>query len=546
MYSKSKIFRPFAMIFMTFFSVSTFAQSLGDNYIVRFKSHLASDVLSKTLKTLGLSRLRSFRALNMHKVKVSNIRFFQRTLKLIPTGILYIEKDYVLRAINTSDDPLLSEQKGLENINITEAWDTGTGDQNVLVAVTDTGFNFDHEDLVNQVWTNPNEIPGNGIDDDENGYVDDIHGWDFANQDNDPTDGHMHGSHVSGIITGEGNNGVGISGVNWKARILPAQFLTKDGSGSTAGAIEAIIYAADQGARVMNASWGGGDDSQALKDAIDYGFEKGMLFIAAAGNESSNNDFTPAYPAAYDSPGLLAIASSEPDGKLSSFSNYGVVGVDLVAPGGGILSTVLGNDYERLSGTSMASPMAAGVAALILSVDSELTPTQLRNAMLNSVTENSIFSGVVATSGQLDAAKALAQLYETHKIWPGKMTIKTGNSFQFSTYRSVGNVNWEVDDVSVGTVDENGLLTTLVEGALKITATDGAGNLASTLVQVVTPKLLPTPPPTGGCVKSAEAAPNANRAEQTHGWLWSLLSYLLPFMFLFFGLRLRGIISKKD
>ena len=215
------------------------------------------------------------------------------------------------------------------DIDAPEAWDLTTGSASVVVGIIDTGVDYNHPDLAANIWTNPGEIAANGVDDDGNGFVDDIHGYDFVNNDGDPIDDDEHGTHVAGTIGGVGNNGSGVVGVNWTSSIMGLKFLDAGGSGSTANAIRAVNYATlmrqqyGVNVRVTNNSWGGGGFSQALRDAINAGANAGILFVAAAGNDESNNDTTPSYPASYDIPSILSVAATDHGDVLARFSNYG-------------------------------------------------------------------------------------------------------------------------------------------------------------------------------------------------------------------------------
>ncbi|MFC1569564.1 S8 family serine peptidase, partial [bacterium] len=308
--------------------------------------------------------------------------------------IEYIEPDYIW-SINqvTPNDPSFSQLWGMHNtgqtggttdadIDAPEAWGIDTGG-NVLVGVIDTGVDYNHVDLASNIWTNPNEIPNNNIDDDGNGFVDDVRGWDFVNNDNDPMDDHYHGTHCAGTIAGIGNNGVGVVGVSWTAKILPIKFLNSSGSGTSTAAILSVEYATMMGVNLTSNSWGGGGYSQGLYDAIEAAGIAGQLFIAAAGNESSNNDLYPHYPSSYDSDNIIAVASTDHNDNMSSFSCYGQISVDLGAPGSNIYSTSPGNSYRTLSGTSMATPHVAGAATLIWSYVPSLTASQIKNLIMD-------------------------------------------------------------------------------------------------------------------------------------------------------------------
>lgn len=291
------------------------------------------------------------------------------------------------------------------DISATEAWKIGTGKREggALIAVIDTGIDIEHPDLVNNLWVNPGEIPGDGIDNDGNGYIDDVHGFNFAHQTGSPADDQGHGTHCTGTIAAEGNNGQGVVGVNWNAQVMGLKFLGPN-YGSTSAAIEAIEYATKMGVDVASNSWGGGPFSNALRDAI-AGFPG--LFVAAAGNSSSDNDAKPTYPASYKLPNVIAVASTDADDKLSTFSNYGKKSVDIAAPGTKIFSTIPGGAYAFKSGTSMACPHVAGVAGLIMSTFPELSVADVKSAILNGSDKLESLDGEVAGSRRLNAEKAL-------------------------------------------------------------------------------------------------------------------------------------------
>ncbi|NOZ53313.1 MAG: S8 family serine peptidase, partial [Gammaproteobacteria bacterium] len=353
------------------------------------------------------------------------------------------EPNYEVSIAATPNDPRYPELWNMHNIAQTggtpdadidgpEAWDITTGDGNVIIGVIDTGVDYTHEDLKDNMWTNPGEIPGNGIDDDGNGYVDDVHGYDFVNDDGDPMDDHGHGTHVAGTIAGVGDNNIGVVGVNWNAKIAGIKFLPAVGSGSTAGAINSIIYANNNGIKITNNSWGGGHFSQALLDAINAG----GLFVAAAGNARTNTDNVSFYPAAYISDNIISVAATDHNDALASFSNYGLTSVDLAAPGVRILSTVPygscplcnSSGYEWLQGTSMAAPHVAGAAALMQSVIPQSTTAQLKTWIMDSVDPVAALNGRVVTGGRLNINTLLSNSDYGLTLDPGTVSLRTGQS----------------------------------------------------------------------------------------------------------------------
>jgi subtilisin family serine protease len=340
-------------------------------------------------------------------------------------NVLYAEPNGRVQTMQTPSDPSFSSLYGLHNtgqtggtpdadIDAPEAWNITTGNSNTLVAVIDTGIDYTHPDLAANIWTNPGEIPDNFTDDDGNGYVDDVHGYDFAYGDSDPFDDNYHGTHVAGTIGAVGNNDAGVVGVNWTAKIAAVKFLDADGYGSWEGAVAAIEYAVAIGARVSNNSWSGQGGSTALYDAIAAAGAAGHLFVAAASNEGWDADANPMYPAAYDLPNIISVAATDHNDERAYFSNWGATSVDLGAPGLDIYSTFPGNGYGYLSGTSMATPHVTGVAALAFSLAGNVSYTEIRDAILGSVDPIDALSisgpTPVATGGRLNALGTLEAL----------------------------------------------------------------------------------------------------------------------------------------
>lgn len=335
-------------------------QYVEDEIIVQFNSEIALDNsrIKRAHSKTGAVVKKNFRKLKgMQLVKLLPNSSIKNALKvyLKNPAVKYAEPNYIVNATLTPNDPDFSKLWGLHNtgqtggtsdadIDAVEAWDITTGSSNVVIAVIDSGvainsnISVGHPDLINNIWTNQGETScTDGVDNDSNGYIDDCYGWDFLDNDNDPMDYSSHGSHVSGTIAAVGNNNEGISGVMWNASIMPLRFLDAAGSGNTADAISAILYATENGAHVINNSWGGGGFSQALEDAISL---SNAVVVCAAGNNGADNDSTPFYPASYSSDNIISVAATTNNDDLASFSNYGAASVDIAAPGTGIYSTL--------------------------------------------------------------------------------------------------------------------------------------------------------------------------------------------------------------
>jgi subtilisin family serine protease len=422
--------------------------------LVKFRPSASAQTVSSVASRVEATAVTRILNTDLRKIKFAKTKQVEsvvQTLQSLPE-VEYAEPNYIYYALNTPNDPSFDELWGLENtgqsgglagadISAVQAWDVTTGSDEVIVGIVDTGIDYQHEDLAANIyknpgedaWANPNDpTSGNGIDDDGNGKVDDWIGWNFIDETNVAKDDNMHGTHVAGTVGAVGNNGKGVVGVNWKVKLVPLKFLDYDGSGTTEDAIEAIIYAADLGAKILNNSWGGGAYSQALLDAIKYANEKGVLFVVAAGNDGTNNDETPTYPANYNVENVISVAASDradqralwgsgDDGSddcgfncssamaATPGSNYGPKTVHLAAPGKEIYSSVPGG-YRTLSGTSMATPHVVGAAALLLARDPSLTAVQLKQVLMNSVDVLPAFEKTVISGGRLNVAAALQSL----------------------------------------------------------------------------------------------------------------------------------------
>jgi len=341
--------------------------------------------------------------------------------------VAYVEPDYQVKANVIPNDSQFGQQWSLRNtgqtiyaagetypggvpgadISATSAWDIHTGGENAFVGIIDTGIDYTHPDLVDNVWTNPGEIPNNGKDDDENGYKDDVHGWDFCNDDKDPMDDMGHGTHCAGTIAAITNNNAGVAGICWSAQLVGLKFLSAAGSGWISDAADALDYANAMEIPITSNSWGGGGYSQALVDAINEAGLKGYLFIAAAGNNGQNADVYPMYPAAYTMENIISVAATGRFDDLRTWSNYGESSVDLAAPGSLIVSCLPGNTYDYWSGTSMATPHVTGVAALLKNRNPNVSGMSIKETILNSVDLIDSMQGKCLSNGRLNALKAL-------------------------------------------------------------------------------------------------------------------------------------------
>lgn len=376
------------------------------------------------------------------------------------------------------------------------AWNLATGSMATAVSIIDTGIDYTHPDLYKNIWLNQGELPTglglvdtdadglitfwdlnttanagkaidansngrieaydilrdtrweNGQDNDGNGKRDDLVGWDFVNNDNDPLDDNGHGTHVAGTIGAMGNNSLGVVGVAWKASLAALKFLGADGGGYTSAAVAALNYAVGEGIKISNNSWGGGGYSSALATAISNARAAGHIFVAAAGNEGRNNDTTANYPANLNYDNIISVASTTRTDTLSGFSNYGATTVDLAAPGSSILSTTPNNTYSSYSGTSMATPHVAGAAALVWSANPSLSYSQVIARILNNVDNLSSLSGRVATGGRLNVYNALAG--STADTTGPRVISAAANTFTNSTPVAIRDRTTLVSTITVG------------------------------------------------------------------------------------------------
>ncbi len=398
-------------------------RSAPDKILVKYKKlgdvRTQDSIKASIESTFGIQETQKFTLIDVSVYRT----FWDKEQTLVELNanpfVEYAEPDYYRYAKTIiPNDARFSDLWGLYNtgqnngtpdadIDAPEAWDLTTGSPDVVVAVIDSGVDYDHEDLKANMWRNPGEILGNGIDDDGNGYIDDYYGIDAIDNSGDPMDDDGHGTHASGSIAAVGNNGIGVTGVCWNCRIMALRFLSKDGGGSISDEIECIQYAVNQGVKIVSGSFGGYDSSQSEKNAIDAARNSGVLFLFAVGNDGENNEIKTHYPSGYDSENIIAVGVSDRDDRLVSWSDYGITTVDIAAPGENILSTVLNNGYQSESGTSMAAPHVAGLAALLKSYNSGLSWLDIKNLILNNGDKIPTAEGKLVTGSRINAYKAL-------------------------------------------------------------------------------------------------------------------------------------------
>jgi len=370
-------------------------------------------------------------------------------------SVLYAVPDYVIEIDQTLPNDLNATALwGMHNtgqtggtpdadIDAPEAWANFTGTSQVVIASIDTGVDYTHEDLAANMWRNLAELGGTpGVDDDGNGYIDDIYGIDTADDDSDPFDTNGHGTHTAGTFGAVGNNGTGVVGVNWDVQVMALRFLATNGTGLTSDAIQAIEYMTMMksvyGVNIVasNNSWSSGEFSQPLKDAIAASIDAGIMFVASAGNESTNADKKPDYPAAFDLDGIISVAATDHNDSLAAFSNYGSATVDLGAPGVAIWSTDSGGGYRYNSGTSMAAPHVTGAVAMLMASNPDASLSEIKAAILDGVDLVDSLSGKSVTGGRLNLANSLAILGDAGDYY--EIVLNAGDAVQITTSTPAG------------------------------------------------------------------------------------------------------------
>jgi subtilisin family serine protease len=392
--------------------------------LVKFKSGAKESLIAQTNAFVGASLLEKLGDLDWIRVSLPAGMTVEEAIEQYKKSgeIEAVQPNFYYRLTATPNDPQYTNagMYGLGKISAPGAWDLSTGSSTVVVADIDTGMRYTHEDLAANAWTNPGEINGNGVDDDGNGFVDDYYGYDFRYNDPDPLDENGHGTHTAGTIGAVGNNGVGVTGVNWTVKLMAIKIYSAGATDSTSAmlvnAYNYVRLMKNRGVniRATNNSYGDCPEAcgydQATKDALDALGDAGVLNVFAAGNNNRNIDTgAPHYPSSYTSPSILAVASSTSTDTRSSFSNFGIISVDLAAPGSGIYSTTSGSNssYGGNSGTSMATPQVTGAAALLAAYNPNLSAASLKATLMNTVDVLAAWNGVVKSGGRLNVQRAL-------------------------------------------------------------------------------------------------------------------------------------------
>ena len=417
---------------LALFSLASYAQS-PERLVVKLKSGMELPKLSSIIRAqhfFGSTYVlytQNAEALKQQFQDMSNTVYIEDEVHAGKRKLPEVEKletpDFEKGNASPFNDPKVSKIWSFDDrsdngisINKTYAENATAPVEQIIVAVVDTGVDYNHEDLKDVMWTNPGEIAGNGIDDDNNGYIDDVHGINTLKRDSqgnataDMMDTHSHGTHVSGTIGAKQNNGIGIAGITSNVRIMGIRTIPNNDDETDIDVAESFLYAAKMGAKIINCSFGKSknEGGNLVKDTIDHiGQQYGVLVIAAAGNDSTDIDRRQTWPASYESDNLMVVASTSSSGGLSGFSNYGSKSVDIAAPGSSIYSSTPGNRYGSMSGTSMACPTTVGVAAEVLANNPALTPVELKKLLMDTVTPIGRFSGRLASAGRVDLLRAL-------------------------------------------------------------------------------------------------------------------------------------------
>jgi len=442
------------------------ALAVADEILVKFKPGVKAETIKGINKKLEGRIRKKIEKINVHCIKVPPHKTVLEMIEKYKKDpdVEYAEPNYIRKAYLDPDDPGFSLQWGISKIKAPQAWETETGSSNIIIAIVDSGVNYiTHLDLISHIWLNDDSV--NGLDDDGNGKIDDYYGWDFVGpdyeisaEDDDPMDVVNHGTFCAGIASAETDNTTGIAGVSWNSKIMVVRVLDDDGYSDDSIIAPGIIYAADEGADIINLSLGGAGSSSTLENAVDYAYGKGCLLVAASGND--NESFVN-YPAAYDN--VIAVgATNESDERCDSDdwgfglgSNYGAE-LDVVAPGNSIYSTSLGGGYGTESGTSMAAPFVSGLAALIWSHNPTLTNMDVRDTIISSADDIGSSGWDAYTGyGRINAEEALAAFLPEEVVYgimnfpnPFRPARTSQTTICFTTRESVAERNINIYNVS--------------------------------------------------------------------------------------------------
>ena len=454
--------------------------------LVKFKSGTVASASLKTHQAVGATSLRKYTIVpNMEHLKLPEGLSVKDAIihYMSDPNVEYAEPNYLKVMNGMPNDTSFGNQWALHNtgqyasgtagadIRAPLAWDFAIGSHAITIAVIDSGIDYNHPDLVNNIWSNTGESCTDGIDHDGNGYINDCRGWNFVSDNKTPVDDLGHGTHVAGIIGAAGNNWLGVAGVMWHVKLMPLKVLNSSGSGTTSDVVSAIQYAVSKGVKIINASYGGFSYSQAEYNAISSANSQGVLFVASAGNGDPvacgelgkcigvNNDLTPMYPASYNLPNIISVAATDQNDKLASFSNFGFNSVDVAAPGVYILSTIpmsgtsqpflsfctnsLAVDYDFCGGTSQAAPHVSGVAGLLFGQYPHLSLHEVRGTILSYVDVLPSLNSWISTGGRINAFKAVFSLR-----YPTNLSATTLSSGEISlawTDNAVGEAGYKVE-----------------------------------------------------------------------------------------------------
>lgn len=416
--------------------------------IVKYKDgSLSTDKDKIKYKSYSLDTKQKFNANNLEVVSLPsgvNVEDAVNEIKK-DNNVESVQPNYIYHLTDVPTDQYFSKEWGLETLNVTSAWNITEGSSDVKIGILDSGIDINHPDLKDNIWTNSGEVSGNGIDDDKNGFIDDVHGWDFIHNDAkvfNSAEDDVHGTHIAGIIAAE-LNGIGAVGVAPKVKIVPLKVLGTNG-GDTTDIIKAIDYAKKLGIKIINCSFGGDSYDEALKEAMQ---NSGILFIAAAGNDGIDTDVSPIYPACYNIPNIISVAAVDSSGNLASFSNYGANSIDVAAPGENILSTIpaaltksnsYSSAYAYESGTSMATPFVTGIAALLASNGVNDIQT-IRQKIVSGVSQEASLSGKIITGGIANAYDALG-VKAVDRLW---------GADRYATSEAIVQSGWKASDTVV-------------------------------------------------------------------------------------------------